>query len=109
MPNCNPSDLAVFVPDSQNLWNKKKVQHLYRRLGFSMSNTNIQTALSNTPSVLIDSLFDNAIALGVMPPPTWANMAESDYTDPDNEIPLQHEVLYYHFVDDMLKIGRAHV
>ena len=102
MPNCNPSDLDVFVPDAQNLWNEKKAQHLYRRLGFSASNSSIQNALTDTPSTYIDTLLDNAIALGIMPPPTWANMAESDYTDPDNEIPLQHEVLYYHFIDDML-------
>lgn len=102
MPNCNLSDLAVFVPDAQNLWNVNKVQHLYRRLGFSASNATIQNALTDTPSTHIDTLFDNTIALGTMPPPTWANMSENDYSDPDNEIPQQHEVLYYHFIDDML-------
>lgn len=102
MSNCNPSNLEVFVPNTSNLWNKKKVQHTSRRLGFSASKSDIDIALSNTPSNYIDALIDDTIALGVMTPPSWSNMAESDYTDPDTEIPVQQEELYLHFVNDML-------
>ncbi|MFT5250063.1 MAG: hypothetical protein ACI93P_001798 [bacterium] len=105
MPNCNPSGLEIFVPDTQNTWNKSKVQHAHRRLGFSTSSLTINSALSSTPSAYIDGLITDAIALGAMAAPSWSNMSESDYADINNEIPIQQEELALHFVDDMLENG----
>ncbi len=102
MPNCNTSDLGVFVPDASNPWNKKRVQHVYRRLGFGASDIQITQALAQTPADFIDNRINQSIALGVMPPPIWANMAFGDYTDFDTEVEPQHQEMYLHFENDML-------
>ncbi len=102
MPNCNTSDLSIYSPSTSSPWNEKRIQHLHRRLGFSVSKANIDLALTQNPATYIDSLFNQAVNLGSISPPTWENMTYSQYTDPTTEIPLQHKVLYLHFEDDML-------
>lgn len=102
MPNCNTSDLGIFVPDATHLWNKKKIQHIYRRFGFGASDLQITQALAQTPSNFIDTIINQTIALGSMPPPAWSNMSYSDYTDFDTEVEPQHVELYSHFENDML-------
>lgn len=105
MPNCNTSNLNLFVPSGQNPWNAKRVQHLNRRLGFSLSKTALDSALQQSPDSYIDGLFNQAVALGSMPAPSWENMTYSQYSDPDTEIPIQHKVINDHFIDDMINNG----
>lgn len=102
MPNCNTSDLSVFIPDDSNVWDKNKIQHLYRRLGFGVSESTINAILTLSPAPFIDSLIDAAISIGSMSPPDWANMTYSDYTNFDDQVKLQQEELYLHFENDML-------
>lgn len=101
MPNCNTSTLALFTPSSSMPWNQKRVQHLHRRLGFGISKSNMENALTFSPDNYIDTLFNQVIASGSMSPPSWENMIYDDYTDPDTEIPLQHEVIYNQFIGDV--------
>ncbi len=103
--SCNTGTLAPFTPTALNPWNKKLIQHAYRRLGFNANTTQITTALAQTPSVFIDTLINNAINLGSVTPPVWQNMVESDYANPDDEIPIQHEELYRSFINDMQNQG----
>jgi hypothetical protein len=105
MPNCNTSDLSIYTPNGQMPWNTKRIQHLHRRLGFSLSKSDLDNALTQTPSDYIENLFSQAVNLGSIPPPSWQNMTYNQYTDPDTEIPLQHDELYFHFVNDMLDNG----
>ncbi len=101
MPNCNNSPLSVFNPNASMPWNANRIQHLHRRIGFGISKTALDNALLETPSVYIDSLFNQVVALGSMPAPAWANMTYTQYADPDMEIPDQHQILYNHFLDDI--------
>ena len=32
--SCNTGNLSTYTPTTANLWDKKKIQHFYRRLGF---------------------------------------------------------------------------
>ncbi|NKQ39206.1 MAG: DUF1800 domain-containing protein [Methanosarcinales archaeon] len=105
MPNCNTSNLGVFVPDSAQPWNKLRIQHIYRRLGFGASNAEIDTALTQTPAIFIDNLITQAIAVAPLTSPSWADMDFTDYGDPEEEIPIQHEEIYLHFENDMLTNG----
>jgi len=79
--SCNASTLSVYTPSPDNPWNKEKVNHVYRRLCFGASLTEINAALSQTPEQFIDALVDQAIATPVTPAPSWANTTYQDYID----------------------------
>ncbi len=70
--SCNLASLAEYVPSSGNPWNVSKIHHLYRRIAFGASKTEVLDALSqNNPSALVDQLINDAIALNTTLPPAW--------------------------------------
>ena len=87
IPACNTSTLAPYVPSGQNPWSASKVKHVYRRLGFSASQAEIDAALALSPGQFIDTLVDTAFALPPTPAPFWGYYSVSDFTDygPQNE------------------------
>ena len=99
---CNTSSLSVFIPTASQPWNKQRVQHFYRRLGFGATDLEITQALAMTPANFVEQVINNTIALGTITPPSWQNMVYSDYADPENEIPIQHEELLLNWEHDML-------
>ncbi len=100
--SCNSGTLAIYTPTAAMPWNKKRVQHFYRRLGFGAKQAEITQALTQTPANFVESIINNAIALGTLAPPTWENMVYSDYADPENEIPIQQQELFLSWENDML-------
>ncbi len=70
--SCNLASLAAYVPSSTNPWNVSKIHHLYRRIAFGASKSEVLAALQMTPSALVDQLIDDAIALNTTPAPPWA-------------------------------------
>jgi len=84
--NCNISSLTPYVPSSNMPWNVKRIQHLFRRLGFGANPVKISQALSLQPDALIDQLLNEAINLPTSPAPFWANWTISKYTDPNEYI-----------------------
>ncbi len=99
---CNSGTLATYIPTTQNPWNKNRVQHFYRRLGFGATDANIASALALTPSTFVENKINDVINLGVSTPTSWESMTYGEYTDPDNEIPLQHQELFINFEHDMI-------
>ncbi|WP_299884721.1 DUF1800 domain-containing protein [uncultured Lacinutrix sp.] len=93
--SCNTSSLSVYVPSAANPWNAEKANHLYRRLHFGASKTEIDAALTQTPETVIDAIIDNALAMQPTPDPSWANMSYQDYEDagldPDEQIQNNHD------------------
>ncbi|WP_108867862.1 DUF1800 domain-containing protein [Aquimarina aquimarini] len=70
--SCNLASLAEYVPSPGNPWNVTKIKHLYRRIAFGASKTEVLAALAqNNPGALVDQLIDEAIALNTTPPPVW--------------------------------------
>lgn len=59
----------------------RRINHLFRRLGFGVNINGIRTALESTPENLIDSFIDQAINMPPTPAPSWVNMTYSDYID----------------------------
>tara|TARA_B100000989_G_scaffold150925_1_gene112512 strand:+ start:1149 stop:2603 length:1455 start_codon:yes stop_codon:yes gene_type:complete len=76
---CNDALLLEYVPTNENPWDVSKVLLVFRRLGFGIKHTEIESKLSLTPSELIDELIDNAKSLPVTPDPGWANWTNSDF------------------------------
>ena len=73
--NCNTSSLAPYTPPLD----KVRVQHLYRRLGFSASNTEIEQAVGQSANALVDNLVDAALATTPIPAPEWAAWTNANY------------------------------
>lgn len=44
--SCNTGNLSTYTPTTANPWDKKKIQHFYRRLGFGATNEFITEALN---------------------------------------------------------------
>ncbi|KAA1246202.1 DUF1800 family protein [Aquimarina sp. RZ0] len=83
--SCNVASLAVYSPSNQNPWNRQKVNHLYRRLGFGASPEMVTNALNQNPSDLIDSLIDEAVNLNPTPAPVWGYWIREDFeATPEN-------------------------
>lgn len=100
--SCNSGTLNQFIPTLQNPWNKRRVQHFYRRLGFSATTVEIEQALIQSPSTFIENAINEVVNLPQTTPPIWAYMVESDYTDIDSEIPEQHNEWFLEWENDML-------
>lgn len=84
-----PNALDPYIPSPQKPWNRQRVQHLYRRLGFGASKADIDAALALTPSDLVDQLIDGLVNAPAPDPPYWANYTTADYMD-DNDLMNQH-------------------
>lgn len=70
--SCNLASLAEYVPNPANPWNVSKINHLYRRIAFGASKTEVLAALAqNDPSALVDQLIDDAVVLNTTPAPIW--------------------------------------
>lgn len=90
LQNCAVNSIAPFVPGTDSPWNTRRITHLYRRLGFGASYTDIQNGLNLTPSQLVDQLINNALALGAPTAPPWANWTSDDYNG-DFDLYFQHQ------------------
>ncbi|MGB0839525.1 MAG: DUF1800 domain-containing protein, partial [Chitinophagales bacterium] len=81
MPNCNPAGIAPYVPTVSQPWNKDRVMHLYRRIGFGATPQQLDDALLMTPEALIDQLVDEVFSMPPTPPPLWANWTRDPVND----------------------------
>lgn len=79
--NCATGTLATYVPNADAPWDKKRVIHLFRRMGFGATPSEIEAVLEQDPAALIDTIIDQAIALPPSPAPAWAEWTINDYTD----------------------------
>jgi uncharacterized protein (DUF1800 family) len=84
--NCATGTLAPYVPSAQAPWNRARIRHLYRRLGYGPTLAELEDGLSASPGQLIDQLIDQAIALPLTPEPEWSNWSIEAYTDFQTQI-----------------------
>lgn len=71
--NCNTALLSPYAPTSENPWDLKKISHLYKRAAYGISPDSAALLLNGNPSNIIDTIIDEAIALPVLPAPSWAD------------------------------------
>lgn len=100
--NCAGATLAAYVPDTNKPWNKLRVEHVYKRLGFGASFAEVQAGLLLTPSQLVDNLFNDAQAAPLPTPPTWYNWNINNYSNYVNERNDQYIEWYVQWIKDML-------
>lgn len=61
MANCIEGSAEVYQASFEKPWNKRRIQHLYNRMGTGASRTDIEWALTLTPAQVVDTLIDEAI------------------------------------------------
>lgn len=107
--SCNTSSLAIYVPSAEKPWDKHRVNHLYRRMGFGVNLPEINLALGYTPDALVDLIVDQAGGLPAGIAPDWADWNYNDYIDngfvfDDANFENQDE-MRIQFVKDLLSDG----
>ncbi len=103
--NCANGTLASYVPDVNKPWNSLRVAHVYKRLAFGASYSEIQAGLQLTPGQLVDNLFNAAKTAPLPAAPAWYNWGYSNYGDFPAEIVQQYQEWYLQWVNDMLITG----
>lgn len=78
--NCNTASLAPYATPLD----RSRVEHLYRRLGFSASVNTIDQAVGQSANALVDSLVDEALNMPTLPAPIWAAWTRANYPE-DND------------------------
>ncbi|MEM1325563.1 MAG: DUF1800 domain-containing protein [Bacteroidota bacterium] len=81
--NCTTAGMAIYVPSADLPWNRVRLQHLFRRLGFGMPPDRIEECLSKTPSTVVQQLIAEAQNMPLPEPPDWADWTASRYQDDD--------------------------
>lgn len=103
--NCATGALVPYIPNSSNPWDKKKVLHLFRRLGFGITPEEASLALASSPEKLVDALIDQAISLPLPKEPEWATWNINDYEDYVNQADQQRIQWIIQWVKDMAQNG----
>lgn len=103
--NCAGGSLAPFVPSAGNPWNVAKVEHLYKRLGFGGTYTEIQTGLLSSPGQLVDSLIADALSAPLPAAPAWYNWTITNYSNINTQRVEQYKEWYIQWLRDMLQTG----
>ncbi|MEM6377749.1 MAG: DUF1800 family protein, partial [Bacteroidota bacterium] len=104
--NCAQGGIEPYVPNPNQPWDKKLVQHLLRRLNFGASPEEIESASQASPGDLVDYLIDQALNMPLPEPPPWAVFDASNY--PENPFPLIYEQAYTYlsqWVGTMVEVG----
>lgn len=70
---CNNGTLAIYFPSNDQDWNRIKVQHLFRRIGFGVSSNLIQSYLSQNPDEIIDNIISDVLNMEISDPPEWSD------------------------------------
>jgi uncharacterized protein (DUF1800 family) len=103
--NCAVGTLSVYAPRTAKPWDRRRVQHLYRRMGFGAQPSEIEAALKRKPAELVDELVSSALNLALPPAPSWANQKYDEYKNFDQEIGPQYIEWTTRWMRDMYKNG----
>lgn len=105
MINCATTGLETYVPSAETPWDAGRVQHLYRRIGYGATPTELETALAAGPEATAQRLLNEAVAQAPIPEPEWAfwNFEAFEAAELD---PFETVVdYYYEFLDRAQQYG----
>ncbi len=78
------ASLTPYVPTPDQPWNKERVIHFYRRLGFGPRPEQIGPVLAQDPGNWVESTLDGVKNMALPASPVWANYTAETYeNDPD--------------------------
>jgi len=92
------ASIAPWQPTADNPWDTNAINHLYHRLGFGASYSDIQAALKSSPAEIIQALMDDQLVTDGMPDPPdgWERwLIVPPYTGTVHELHQEEEDGYY--------------
>ncbi len=101
--NCATGTILPYQPSAEIPWNEERVKHLYRRLGFGATRAQIDAALTQSPTELVDTLITEAFNMPLSTEPVWANWAFQDYGGTEEAFFEQQEEQFIEFVIKWVK------
>lgn len=108
--SCINGSLAQYVPTTNQPWNAERVAHLYNRMGFGATFNEQESGLLKSPSALVDSLIDEAIAkinsvASAQFLPVWQDYTQqgNDYYDFTEQINLHRQELQTNWIKQMIE------
>ncbi len=104
MLDCLTGSIAPYTPSAAQPWNKRRVQHLFRRTGFGADLPTIQAALAQQPGAVVDFIVNSALAQPLSPQPPWAFWTVANYQNQEQAIAQIFEWRRV-WVRDMLSTG----
>jgi len=87
-PTCAVASLGVFIPSTEQPWSDQRIKHLFRRLSYGVSLTEMEAAKNKTPAQLVDELIDQAMANPFPDAPEWETW---DYTKFEEQANTEEE------------------
>jgi len=78
--NCNTAPLAPYTTPLD----RSRVQHLFRRAGFSASVQTVDQAVGQSADALVNSIINDAQNLPPQPVPPWATWNRDNYPEDDD-------------------------
>lgn len=82
--------IDTYVPSAEKPWNTQRIQHLYQRIGFGASHSDILNGLTMSPAELVDNIIDGVLNMDAPEAPEWAFWTWPDYDD-DVDLFQQHQ------------------
>lgn len=79
--NCITGTLDPYVPSAEKPWTQVRAAHLFRRMGFGANLSELNSALAQNPSDLVDSIINAALSKPSTPMPEWGDWSLSDYDE----------------------------
>lgn len=105
LTTCNLATLAPYVPTGDNPWDAQKVRHLYRRLGYGATESELNTALALSPGEVVQNIIDQALTTPNTYTPDWGFWSFNDYSDYADENFEQRDIWYREAAKDLLNKG----
>ncbi len=104
-PNCATGTLAPYADTPEAPWNRSRVQHLFRRLGYGAAQGTITAAVQQNPATVVDQLIDDMLNTPNLPEPNWSNWTIAEYGDFGNESAAQLIEYANDWIGTMLENG----
>ncbi|MBK9734360.1 MAG: DUF1800 family protein [Saprospiraceae bacterium] len=97
--------IQPYQPSLSKPWDKQRIIHFYRRIGYGPTPTLINTALLSDPIVLIESTLNSIKARALPASPIWANYTAADYENTD-DLKFEHRDQFFDTIHaDMISDG----
>lgn len=88
--NCANTSLSVYLP-APGEWTAQKLRHLYRRIGYGVTKTEVENGLTMSPAEVVDFLVAKAVNTLLPETPYWADWTSEDYDNGEDGLGYEHE------------------
>ena len=101
--NCTTGSIAPYIPSAEAPWDRRRIQHLYSRLGYGANTDQIDQAMLKLPSQLVNELVEAALNADPIAAPPWAYWTRDDYAEDQEDFFVQQAEFRVSFGNDWIQ------